>query len=138
MNQLSDVPEGNNFVPVWQSTGQDVQALNRNDLSMLRYILRQYCLTLHSEGQNSVAALTDQIQEQAPPLIQNISLSRGRLLRLIIYRPDELRQSGSLKFVGFVSQTQSNVPTEIEQELWRVDAILIEKLRHIPYGITWY
>jgi hypothetical protein len=110
-------------------TQDDVQ----NDCSILRYLLRQNCVTLHSLEAQPITREKEQANDQqTKPFIYTSTLSRERTLRMIMYRPQVLMAHTSINFVGFVSQRKNAIPEELEQELERLDAVLVEELTQMP------
>jgi hypothetical protein len=111
------------------NTQQEEHNDRQNDFAMLRYLLRQNCVTLHSlEKQQPPSQEEGADNRSTKPLIYNSTLSRNRTLRMIMYKPQVLMANIPINFVGFVSQKQKTISEKLEQELLRLDTILVEEL----------
>lgn len=105
----------------------------QNDFPVLRYLLGQCRMKLHDiVAQNEFGTEDQTSSPVARPFIYKSTFSRQRSLRVIMYRPQELMTNALLNFVGFVSQMHVDMSVELEQELLRLDAILVEELTLVP------
>ena len=105
----------------------------QNDFAMLRYLLRQNCVTLHSLEKQPTSNEEELTGKHATkPLIYTSTLTRKRTLRMIMYHPEVLMAHTAINFVGFVSQKQNTISEDLEQELLRLDTLLVEELIHMP------
>jgi hypothetical protein len=64
--------------------------------------------------------------------------STGQRRRLLIYRPEVLRDTRPLALVGFVSQLRERVDTRYVRQLQRTDAQLTRQLAQRPGLVSYY
>lgn len=93
------------------------------DLLVLRYMVQQLGLTLQTMEQ----PLTDN-----PPFLYAATGRRNYTHRIALYDPQQLLQSKSFSFVGFVSGRRAGSDAQVGHELSVVDSRMLAELAHIP------
>ncbi|HEX4208276.1 MAG TPA: hypothetical protein VHZ51_29540 [Ktedonobacteraceae bacterium] len=79
----------------------------------------------------------DTLVSMSQPSVSYLEERRGRTHRIAIYNALALMQSQDLSFVGFVSKKRKLIDPLMENELWKVDKLLLTELPNIP-GLLGY
>jgi hypothetical protein len=106
----------------------DIPDRGARDLVVLKYMAQKIHTVLHT---------LEQPVAGSSPLCYSLEVRHQCQQRIIMYDPQFLLQNVTLSFVGFVSGKQKTVDPFVENEMKRVDGLLIEDLINAP-GLLCY
>jgi hypothetical protein len=98
------------------------------DLVILKYMAQQLYITLQQPDSQGTTA---------EPLLYSLEDCHQRKQRISLYKPQELLLSRRLSFVGFVSGRQPALCASIQNEVERIDELMVAELVNIA-GIFSY